>query len=647
MEFITGKFLIVRAIVVSLAVMTAGCIIIPTGTSVSGSIESPKLESLVGSKKAQVLTKIGKPTYLLVSPRMRESYYLYEYDVTTHHIGGALIPNPVTFLWPIGGRGTRKAGKLCYVLAFDADQSMVRYEIKDARQSDKPVETQADESWLDEPSAVCQEYFWSSKELSEMIDIDLTKHNEDVAPLRMLAMEGDPAAAIALTWGTGDITSLKALALNGETHAASSLYDELSRDSQTIVEAWRYLCVAANRGDGKAQEKMGFWYRTTVKRYPNISELQQIAEETDIYPDNRIAYMWYTLSDSNGNSDALRIREYTVRDMTPEEIGQAEQMVRDWKPGDCPSAEHRLGLPGFQSQAEQDDAKAAIESERQTTSDAWKWLCMIANSGHGEAQRSVGNWHRTLIWQSGTERLGWLRDEVGIQPDNRVAYMWYTLADANGNLSALSQREVFLEAGMTPEKIGQAEQMIRDWKPGDCPNAEHRLGPPGLQSRAEQDYTKAAIEIAALMGIYALLESQAEGGNTNAAFALYLELSSKRQSTSAAWKWLCMIANSGHGEAQRSVGNWHRTLTWQSGAERLGWLRDEVGIQPDNRVAYMWYTLADANGNLSTLSQREGSLKADMTPEEIGQAEQMVRDWKPGDCPSAEHRLGHLEKRID
>jgi TPR repeat protein len=221
---------------------------------------------------------------------------------------------------------------------------------------------------------------------------------------------------------------------------------------------------------------MGFWYRTTVKKYPSIGELQLIAEETDIYPDNRIAYMWYTLSDSNGNPDALRIRGYTVRDMTTDEITQAEQMVRDWKPGDCPSAEHRLGLPDVQSLAEQDDMKAAIESERQMTSDAWKWLCMIANSGHGEAQRSVGNWHRTLTWQSRGERLEWLRDEVGIQPDNRAAYMWFTLADANGNLSALSQREGSLKADMNPEEIGQAEQMVRDWKPGDCPSAEHRLG---------------------------------------------------------------------------------------------------------------------------------------------------------------------------
>ncbi len=32
--------------------------------------------------------------------------------------------------------------------------------------------------------------------------------------------------------------------------------------------------------------------------------------------------------------------------MTPNGFAQADQMVRDWKPGDRPSADHRLGVPG-------------------------------------------------------------------------------------------------------------------------------------------------------------------------------------------------------------------------------------------------------------------------------------------------------------
>ena len=125
---------------------------------------------------------------------------------------------------------------------------------------------------------------------------------------------------------------------------------------------------------------------------------------------------------------------------------------------------------------------------------------------------------------------------------------------------------------------------------------------------------------------------QAENGNGTAAYALYWQLSGERQTFAEAWKWLCLAANGGYGAAQRSVGNRYETLTWEFNIERLRWLRDEVGIQPDNRVAYMWYTLAASSG--------KEYVAAVMTPDEVAQAEQMVRDWKPGDCPSAEHRLG-------
>jgi hypothetical protein len=61
------------------------------------------------------------------------------------------------------------------------------------------------------------------------------------------------------------------------------------------------------------------------------------------YKDNQIAYMWYGLAASNGSTVALTLREFAEADMTPDEITQAKQMIRDWKLGDYPSAEHRLG----------------------------------------------------------------------------------------------------------------------------------------------------------------------------------------------------------------------------------------------------------------------------------------------------------------
>jgi len=302
----------------------------------------------VGSNKAQVLTKIGKPTYLLVSPKMGESYYLYEFGVSKNWFVGGLRLAPVVFVFPDGRTITQKGGKLCYVLAFDADQSMVRYETRDARSSYSPEDLQEEESWPDDPNSDCREYMWNPEELSGMTGIDLTKSIEDVALLKELASGGDPVAAIALAQHTGDIAPLKTLASEGNPILAYRALQKFALNSETFIEAWKWLCVDANSGNGLAQQQMGFWYRTWVKKQVSTDELRRVAEETGIRPDKRIAFMWYTLAYSNGNSDALRIRGYIVRyaRMTPDEIVQAEQMARDWKPGDCPSAEHRPGPSG-------------------------------------------------------------------------------------------------------------------------------------------------------------------------------------------------------------------------------------------------------------------------------------------------------------
>ena len=344
MESIAGSSLVILVIVVVLATATPGCIVIPMGNTETGSIEAPKLDSLIGSSKGQVLTKIGKPTHLFVSQKRGESYYLYEYDVSTRTFVGYLVPNPYVLVVPVGGQRTDEAGKLCYLLAFDADQSMVRYEIKDARPPQHPKDSQVESPLPNDPNADCQLYLWNPNELSGTTGIDLRKPIEDVTLLKELASAGDPIAAIELAKHTGDIAPLKKLAAEGNPILAYNAIQQIALNSQTLIEVWRWLCVDVNRGDGLAQQQMGFWYRTWVKKYVDPIELERAAEQTGVYPDKRIAYMWYTLAYTNGNVDALRIRGHIVRDerMTKGEIAQAEQMVRDWKPGDCPSVEHQL-----------------------------------------------------------------------------------------------------------------------------------------------------------------------------------------------------------------------------------------------------------------------------------------------------------------
>ena len=44
------------------------------------------------------------------------------------------------------------------------------------------------------------------------------------------------------------------------------------------------------------------------------------------------AHMWFNLSGSQGNRGAIRNRNRMERKMSPEQIVQAQEMARNWKP---------------------------------------------------------------------------------------------------------------------------------------------------------------------------------------------------------------------------------------------------------------------------------------------------------------------------
>ena len=156
----------------------------------------------------------------------------------------------------------------------------------------------------------------------------------------MLAEGGNTQAMIKLAELTGDLRPLKALAEQGDLTAAYALSEQLQVESQTKPEACKWLCIAANGGNGVAQGRVGHWHRTVA--WKRSTDLEWLRGVVGVRPDNRVAYMWYMLADSSGYSTASWKLVYVERALTPDEIAQAKQMFRDWKPGDCPSAEHWL-----------------------------------------------------------------------------------------------------------------------------------------------------------------------------------------------------------------------------------------------------------------------------------------------------------------
>jgi hypothetical protein len=106
------------------------------------------------------------------------------------------------------------------------------------------------------------------------------------------------------------------------------------------------------------------------------------------------------------------------------------------------------------------------------TRDAWTWMCGAANQQFADAQRSLGDWLNPE-----KEELVLLREAIETNADKRASYMWYMLAAYNASATA-EEEKLRLQKTMTSHQIAEAEQMAHDWKPGDCPSAEHRLGPP-------------------------------------------------------------------------------------------------------------------------------------------------------------------------
>ena len=119
------------------------------------------------------------------------------------------------------------------------------------------------------------------------------------------------------------------------------------------------------------------------------------------------------------------------------------------------------------------------------------------------------------------------------------------------------------------------------------------------------------------------LEKLASGGDAKAQFELSYYLYNTDRMKSFAW--LCESAMQRLNEAQIALGSYY-----------------EFGVTPveqDYSTALMWYLLGSpARRHPAYL------LKKEMTRSQIDQAEQMARDWKPGDCSSAEHRLKPLEE---
>jgi TPR repeat protein len=120
-----------------------------------------------------------------------------------------------------------------------------------------------------------------------------------------------------------------------------------------------------------------------------------------------------------------------------------------------------------------------------------------------------------------------------------------------------------------------------------------------------------------------LLEEQANGGDVDAQYAMGIYYQATREAR--ARHWICRAAAGGHPRAQLQYGHWYNE---DRNREDL-W--PFIGISPDNREAWRWYSLAAENGEIGALHHIERLEVAGLDRQALEQG-QAGRVGSPASC---------------
>ena len=118
-------------------------------------------------------------------------------------------------------------------------------------------------------------------------------------------------------------------------------------DYDAALQAWRPL---ADQGHAGAQLNLGFMYdygygvpqdyREAIKWYRKAAEqgndraqynLGLMYDRGDGVPQDYVqAHMWYNIAGVTRESVAISYRDFVAREMTPEQLAEAEKLAREW-----------------------------------------------------------------------------------------------------------------------------------------------------------------------------------------------------------------------------------------------------------------------------------------------------------------------------
>jgi len=121
---------------------------------------------------------------------------------------------------------------------------------------------------------------------------------------------------------------------------------------QDFKEAVKWIRSAAEWGFAYAQFDLGAiyergkgvpqdykeavkWYRLSAEQgivYAQVNLGSMYANGHGVPKDSVLAHMWWNLAGSNGNERASKNRKLVEKEMSPQQITQAQEMARNWKP---------------------------------------------------------------------------------------------------------------------------------------------------------------------------------------------------------------------------------------------------------------------------------------------------------------------------
>jgi hypothetical protein len=408
------------------------CFEILSNSELLADAESRILEFQIGRTFADLIESLGEPD------KTGTGIMVYEEN------------HPFTAVVAPGRSESPSDSFACFVFQLDAEDRVTGYRTLRTSWNQELPSTSGpsrDAGIQEPPPDDCAEAF---SELQSFALVDYSVSPRRKLYLQSSAENGDWEAALILARDFQDLSYLEDVADRGHENAAMILYEEFQ-----TPEYAKALAGAGNLSASVfvAQKENDSSYLESLARDGNAHAAASLARDHDDTAALRALA-------GQGDKEAARVLAVEFDDLTYMDV--------------LKEADDSEALYALYSQIKRGTAQK---------SDAWRLLCAAANQHHPKAQAEVGYWHRVETWENWS---GWKETEldslrrIGVRSDNRIAYMWYTLAARNDSTdAALTARNYHLADKISPEEMAQAERMANVWRPGECPNPGNRLVSPG------------------------------------------------------------------------------------------------------------------------------------------------------------------------